>query len=307
MSATPSVAQPSSARLALRIIKLGIGIAYLAARSAWRWATPLGSGTGVVLYYHSVPREYEDRFEEQMKMLTARARAVPLAEIDHLPNGVHSAAITFDDGLVSFAEHAVPVLERWNIPATVFAVVDALGTTPTWGAHYYTPEERVMSEEQLGALPALISVGSHTLTHPHLLAVSEQAAMLEISASRRKLESLLQRPVMTFSFPHGEFNEAVVAQCRDSGYERVFTTVPELLHNGQSKFVVGRIAADPWDWTLEFKLKMLGGYCWQSYLPSVKSVKRSVRRVFSRQKESGPSQRRDERPLNQSTHIPRNS
>jgi len=227
-----------------------------------------------------------------------------LDAIDRLPEGTHSVAITFDDGLVSFAEHAVPVLERWNVPATVFAVVDALGSSPIWGENYYSPYERVMSEEQLRALPALVSVGSHTLTHPHLLAVSEQAAGLEISESRRKLESLLQRPVMTFSFPHGEFNEAVVAQCREAGYERVFTTDPELLRNGQAKFVVGRVAADPWDWTLEFRLKMLGGYCWQSYLLS---VKRSVRRVFSRQKESGPSQRRDERPLNQSAHIPGNS
>lgn len=305
MSATPGIAKPSSARLALRIIKLGISIAYLAARSVWRWATPPGSGTGVVLYYHAVPREYANRFEEQMKMVMARARAVPLAAIDHLPDGFHSVAITFDDGLVSFAEHAVPVLERWKVPATVFAVVDALGTAPIWGAHYYCPDERVMSQDQLRALPALISVGSHTLTHPHLLAVSEQAAGREISESRRKLESLLQRPVMTFSFPHGEFNEAVVAQCRDSGYERVFTTVPELLHDGQSKFVVGRVAADPWDWTLEFKLKMLGAYCWQSYL---QAVKRTVQRVFSRKKESVSGQRRDQSPLNnQSTHIPRNS
>jgi peptidoglycan/xylan/chitin deacetylase (PgdA/CDA1 family) len=305
MSATPGIAKPSSARLALRTIKLGIGIAYLAARSVWRWATPLGSGTGVVLYYHAVPREYADRFEEQMKMVTAQTRAVPLGAIDRLPDGTHSVAITFDDGLVSFGEHAVPVLERWNIPATVFAVVDALGTTPAWGEHYYSPEERVMSEEHLRALPALISVGSHTLTHPHLLAVSEQAAALEIRESRRKLESLLQRPVMTFSFPHGDFNEAVVAQCQDAGYERVFSTDPELLRDGQSKFVVGRVAADPWDWTLEFRLKMLGAYCW---LPYLQAVKRRVQRVFSRWNESGSSQHRGENPLTvQSTHTPKNS
>ena len=36
-----------------------------------------------------------------------------------------------------------------------------------------------MSGEQLRALPALISVGSHTLTHPHLQAVSAQAAGVE--------------------------------------------------------------------------------------------------------------------------------
>lgn len=304
MSATPGIAKPSFARLALRTTKLGISIAYFAVRSVWSWVTPVRSGTGVVLYYHAVPWEYAGRFEEQMRMVAAQTKAVPLAAVDHLPDGTHSVAITFDDALVSFAKHAVPVLERWNIPATVFAVVDTLGAAPVWGEHYYSPDERVMSEDELGALPGLISVGSHTLTHPHLLALSQQEADLEIGESRRKLESLLQKPVRTFSFPHGEFNEAVVAQCRDSGYERVFSTDPKLLHNGESKFVVGRVAADPWDWTLEFRLKMLGAYCWQSYL---RSMKRRVRRVFLRQNESGSSQHRDERPLNPSTHIPRNS
>ncbi len=290
----------------MRIVKLGISIAYFAVKSAWRWIQRSRSGTGVVLYYHSVPRQYAERFAQQMNLVAARAKAIPLDAIECLPDGTHSVAITFDDGLVSFAERAVPALERYNIPATVFAVADALGTTPPWGEHYYAPEERVMSEEQLLTLPASISVGSHTLSHPHLLEASEQAADLEIRGSRRKLEALLQRPVVTFSFPHGEFNDAVVSLCRDAGYERAFTTTPELLCDGQLKFVVGRVAADPWDWPLEFRLKILGAYCWQPYL---QSLKRRVQRIFLRQSESGSGPlHQGETPLNvQSTHIPRNS
>ena len=132
MSATPGIAPRSFAGLGLRIIKLGISLAYFAVRSAWRWATPLAGGTGVVLYYTPYPGRYAARFEAQMKRVTAHARAVALEAIEHLPEGAHSVAMSFDDGLVSFAEHAAPVLERWNVPATVFAVVDALDTIPAW-------------------------------------------------------------------------------------------------------------------------------------------------------------------------------
>jgi hypothetical protein len=50
----------------------------------------------------------------------------------------------------------------------------------------------------------------------------------------------------------------------------VFSTSPTLIQDGQSGYLVGRVAADPWDWRLEFKLKMLGAYGWQPYAQSAK-------------------------------------
>jgi hypothetical protein len=136
--------------------------------------------------------------------------------------------------------------------------------------------------------------------------VSEEAARLEICESRRKLESQLQKPVRTFSFPHGEFNDSIIAQCRKAGYERTFSTSPELLRDGSAKFVVGRVAADPWDWTLEFKLKMYGAYSWQFYL---QSLKQNVKRVFVRKNEADLDPRHHaEHPLDvQQTHTPKNT
>lgn len=282
MSATPEATKSSAASLARRIIKLGISIFYFVLCSLWNKLRRLSSknrpGTAVVLYYHSVPRRYQARFEEQMRMITSRARPIALKNLDHLPADWHSVAITFDDALESFAENAVPVLQQLNIPATVFVVTDALGSRPAWGESYYDPEERVMSDEQLLNLPSLISVGSHTLTHPNLVALSEEVAAREITESRKKLESLLQRPIATFSFPHGKFSGSTVRQCREAGYERVFTIEPALLSADQPEFVAGRVAADPWDWGLEFRLKIRGAYCWER---GSRAAKRKIRGFFS--------------------------
>jgi peptidoglycan/xylan/chitin deacetylase (PgdA/CDA1 family) len=279
MSATPGVTKPSTAKFVVRIIKLGVGLLWFAVSSVGRFLG-LGSklGSAVVLYYHSVPESYAGRFEKQMNTVATRTLPIDLSTIHDLAPDTHSVAITFDDGLDSFFEHAIPVLQRWKIPATVFVVADALDTKPSWGESYYAHDERIMSEKQLRAIPETISVGSHTLTHPNLTMQSEDAASREIVQSRKKLEAVLDCPVKSFSFPHGEFTDALVSQCRAAGYESVFTTEPDLIRSRHSEFVFGRVAADPWDWHLEFKLKILGAYCWQSH---ARFVRKKINSLFS--------------------------
>jgi len=265
MSVTPEIAKPSIARFVIRTIKLGISILYFIWNRFCHMLFGNSVGTCVVLYYHSIPIQYRTRFEEQMRLIAAQKTAIDITRVGDLPSNTHSVVITFDDALQSFAENAVPVLVRLKIPATVFAVTDALGSKPGWGEGYYSPNERVMSPEQLSNLPDSIKVGSHTLNHPNLTALSQESAGEEINLSREKLEALLHRPVNLFSFPHGAFNDFTVQQCKKAGYQLVFTTEPGLVSAGKNGFVVGRVPADPWDWRTEFYLKVSGAYCWQPY------------------------------------------
>lgn len=282
MSATPGITKSSAAGSIRRIIKLVVSVFYFGVCSGWRGLCGLlgkeQDATGVVLYYHSIPPLYRAQFQSQMTLVQKHARPVALADLNHLPAGSHSVAVTFDDALESVLENAVPVLVKLDIPATVFAVTDVLGTTPAWGKWYYSPEERVMSAEHLRSLPKLICVGSHSLTHPDLAVVSAEVAGREITRSRQKLESLLQRPVTLFGFPYGSFNTDTLRCCRDAGYVRVFTTEPTLIPKDANEFVVGRVAVDPWDWRLEFRLKMLGAYSWAPY---VTAAKHKIKQLFS--------------------------
>lgn len=282
MSATPGVAKPSAARFAVRVLKLAISILYLVLdwthRQLHRLQGKPQIGTSVVLYYHSVPAAYRDRFEKQMSIVAENEIAINVGDMNTLADNRSSVAITFDDALESFAVNAVPVLERLNIPATVFAVVDAMGSQPVWGQGYFSPDEHVMSAETLRSLPRNITVGSHTLSHTNLLALSSDDAAKEIGESRQRLEQMLDRPITLFSFPFGAFDDSTVRQCFEAGYERVFTTEPELLTAGSDPFVIGRVAADPWDWPLEFRLKIAGAYCWQ---PWTRALRNGIRNRVS--------------------------
>jgi peptidoglycan/xylan/chitin deacetylase (PgdA/CDA1 family) len=280
MSQTPGIQELSLSGYLRRIISLGISLTVFLLDSIWLYLRPLFKANPVnrctVLYYHSVPEKYAGRFKEQMELALKLAVPLPLDNLQCHSRNKICVAITFDDSLESFYNHAVPILSTLRVPAAVFAVSDALGARPSWGEGYYLPDERLMSAKQLESLPDLITVGSHTRTHPNLVCVGPDRAAEEIMHSRTTLEAILQRPVTLFSFPHGQFDEELVSRCREAGYERVFTTEPRRAR--QSDFVIGRFSADPWDWQLEFRLKIMGAYRWQAW---ARKSSKWVRNFFS--------------------------
>ncbi len=117
-----------------------------------RAATAVGAdrlpdaGRPVILMYHRVLTPDEaarghssphivtlaDSFAAQMAFLAARRRPMPLDELaGHLAEGrmppPGTVAVTFDDGWEDTHRHALPVLTRHGIPATVFLTVDFVG------------------------------------------------------------------------------------------------------------------------------------------------------------------------------------
>jgi peptidoglycan/xylan/chitin deacetylase (PgdA/CDA1 family) len=188
--------------------------------------------------------------------------------------------VTFDDGFQNIVDNALPELSKRGIPATLFVVTESLGGNRGW-EHLGgddTRQERVMSVEQLRQLsPELVTVGSHTMTHPLLPTIETSQLMRELSGSRLKLEQILNRKVNLLSFPYGGFNDTVVEGCREAGYERVFTALPVFAFSQPREFVSGRVGAAPTDWPIEFRLKLAGAFRW---LPYAYTLKRRIRSVF---------------------------
>ena len=259
-----------------RVLKCGISLGVFAASTTWRFFPRLLGRTPrancVVLYYHSVPAEQRTKFAEQLDAIVRHAMPVALnAQTSFVP-GEHYVAITFDDAFQNFADEALPELEKRRLPSTVFVIAEALNKA--FGPAGST--ERVMSLEQLRALPReLVTLGSHTLTHPMLTRVAEQDARREIALSKATLEAMLDSRIVLFSFPFGDFNERLVELCREAGYRHVVTTLPTFANFNE--FVVGRVRVDPTDWLLEFRLKLAGAYRW---LPLAFGLKSGVRRLF---------------------------
>ena len=276
-----------------RILKRVVNLVLSAGMFLVDWASDLARRVAgkrrppicVVLYYHSIPVESRLRFEQQMATLLRWAQPVAADRISGLADGGRYAVVTFDDGFESFAGNALPVLKERGICATVFVVTDFLGDFGGW-RRFDPPSnhnERLMSPEQLILLPAdLISIGSHTVTHPLLTSLSEDAAKEELLQSRLRLQGMLRRDIKLFSFPYGAFNTDLVSWCREAGYSRVFTIQPIRASTDGQDYVTGRFSVEPTDWRIEFFLKLMGAYRWQPLAFAFKKYMVLVTKRFKR-------------------------
>ena len=108
--------------------------------------------SGVVLLYHRI-QDVDDvhglnvpasLFEAQLEMLAAECCPMPLDQLlsgarDGLPE--RAVAVTFDDGYLDTLEVAAPLLERFGVPATVFATTRWLDRA---GEYWWDALERIV-------------------------------------------------------------------------------------------------------------------------------------------------------------------
>lgn len=273
-----------------RVVKLLISLGFFAVSwvgaSSRRLVGKRVRGMCVVLCYHDISLGVRARFARQMDTLLSYA--IPLPSNFNVPqlNGSRCVSVTFDDGLASFVENALPELEARNIPGTLFVVTGKLGQQSDWEhywEHYSDRVNPIITSAQLREIADKVVIGSHSVTHPILTELREADAKQELRESRMALERILGRQVTLFSFPYGDFDGNSVRWCSEAGYERAFSTLPSTIYPDTEEFLIGRVPTEPTDWPLEFKLKLLGAYRW---LPFAFAVKRKIVRFFN------PSQKR---------------
>ncbi|NYI07469.1 polysaccharide deacetylase family protein [Allostreptomyces psammosilenae] len=83
--------------------------------------------------------------------------------------------------------------------------------------------QRQLTAEDLATLQAGgVAIGNHTLSHPCLDACDAETVRREIVEADRLLERALGRPVRTFAYPNGNFDERAERVLRQLGYHTAF-------------------------------------------------------------------------------------
>ena len=90
--------------------------------------------------------------------------------------------------------------------------------------------------------PAIITIGSHTLTHRILRSTPPAELESEVRDSRLQLERGLQRPIDTFAYPDGDCGPAADA-CVRKHYRAAVTTTSGWVKRGADTHQLPRLAA----------------------------------------------------------------
>ncbi|PHK27075.1 polysaccharide deacetylase [Nostoc linckia z16] len=144
-----------------------------------------------------------DRLEEQLQWLHAAGyTSLHLQEIEGrntLPE--KSIIITFDDVTVNQMEHAVPLLERYNMKAVFFIPFKYLGKTDEWN----DSTEPIMDAAQLKALPANIELGYHSYAHRRYVTLSEEEVNTDFERCRAVIAETGLNVFEAVAYPYGNF------------------------------------------------------------------------------------------------------
>jgi peptidoglycan/xylan/chitin deacetylase (PgdA/CDA1 family) len=213
-----------------------------------------------ILVYHTIssppeplPGEIDispEAFVRQLDWLKRWRAVVPLNEM-LTRTGRPRVAITFDDGFRDNLTVALPLLEKYSMPATVFVTAGFVDT-----ADYLTRTE--LSE--LSKHP-LITIGAHGLWHSHLNLLSSDQVRHELVESRRLLEEMTGRSVDLMAWPYGECDERLERLANESGYRASWS----VWKGTNSAHSLWRVPLGRSDNLARFILKVSGAYAVEAW------------------------------------------
>lgn len=191
----------------------------------------------------------------------------------------NAVIITVDDGWHDNYNNVIPISLKLNIPVTIFITTEPVefGGGYWWSYIKNSPKEKIINTSVLALKKSvnskrikfvneikalvnierqamtidqlriisnnpLITLGSHTITHPILPNCTDVEAQSEIAGSKLILEKWLDREIHSFSYPNGDFGNREINLLNKAGYQLGFSTIPALInmHQYNNLFTIPR-------------------------------------------------------------------
>lgn len=197
-----------------------------------------------ILVYHRV-NDTDDNpttlkvadFEAQIKFLIDSGYHV-IAPDDLLdawekdkPLPANPIVITFDDGHIDIYKNVFPILQKYNIRATVFIVTNHIGMKDylTWD---------LVRALQAGGF---VDFESRTMSYKDLTTLRGDKLWNEIYGSKQAIEWAIKKPAKFIAYPEGKYSTAAENTSKECGFRAGFIEDYGLAANDSNAYVLTRI------------------------------------------------------------------
>jgi peptidoglycan/xylan/chitin deacetylase (PgdA/CDA1 family) len=240
-----------------------------------RWA---GRSFLAILLFHRVTDDIPEdgltvsaaRFRRLCRMLRRRFRVVPLAEVFRMVRAGatlprRTVAITFDD---SYRDNlfAARVLAEHGLPASFFVPTDYIGTDRVFPWDRHLPRLPNLTWDDVREIARLgFEIGSHTVSHADLGAVSAEQARREIFDSKAVIEKQIGRPVRYLAYPFGDrdnFSAEWQPLLDEAGYDGGLSAYGGFVYPGMTGRILPREAVPDFRSNLNLELYLTGCLHW---------------------------------------------
>jgi len=205
------------------------------------------------------------------------ARDIPVLSLGTLlkPKTLKGVAITFDDGMRSVYQNALPIIREHGVSAHMFLATDAVGSDRPWPRNAANgPTFDMLNWGELGKLHEHgVLIESHTHTHPDMRALTAEQMEEECEKADDLIETRLGRRPVYFAYPFGFHNKPVRDFVRQR-YQGTVTTELRTLGRQENSAAIPRI--DTYYLQSEMYIRNIDSLAIRGYL-AVRNILRTLK------------------------------
>jgi glycosyltransferase involved in cell wall biosynthesis/peptidoglycan/xylan/chitin deacetylase (PgdA/CDA1 family) len=216
------------------------------------------------IYFHNPSKVLFEKILKWL--LTKGYRFISIQELDNaVRNKLNTGKlifICFDDGWKGNLD-LIEVIEKYKVPITIFITTNAIEEGNYWWEyalikgqekysgikkltdfkklpentfkekmailkHHYCLERSCITSDELKKMSEnkLITIGSHTVSHPILTKCSYETQARELKDSRHLLSQFLMTEIEYLAYPNGSYDKDTIELAEKSGYKLGLTTNP---------------------------------------------------------------------------------
>jgi peptidoglycan/xylan/chitin deacetylase (PgdA/CDA1 family)/GT2 family glycosyltransferase len=135
----------------------------------------------------------------------------------------NSVMLTFDDATRDFLDHALPILHRYQFPATLCVPAGKVGQSADWDDWQGDPAPLLDWPELEAIGQCDVAIVAHGMRHLSLPALSQEDLVRDLAGAKATLEERLGKPVNAIAYPFGDFDPHIKVMAKRMGYQFGFT------------------------------------------------------------------------------------